>query len=89
MEAVNCSLQQIDLKKIFILLQIYLIDKGMQCEVSIDEIYEIPKEMLEFNVFGCICPVLVPSAEKLSAYKPLLGLKCRCEVGKSEKEVLE
>uniref|UniRef100_A0A915PGI9 Tudor domain-containing protein n=1 Tax=Setaria digitata TaxID=48799 RepID=A0A915PGI9_9BILA len=59
---------------------IYLIDKGMQCEVQFDDIYEFPAELLDFELFSCVCPVFVPSADQLSIYKAFIGHKCRCEV---------
>lgn len=65
-----------------IALQIYLIDKGIQCEVEFGEIYGFPPELLEFGMFTCVCPVLVPSTEDLSVYKSFIGYKCKCTVGK-------
>uniref|UniRef100_A0A915PZQ8 Tudor domain-containing protein n=1 Tax=Setaria digitata TaxID=48799 RepID=A0A915PZQ8_9BILA len=59
---------------------IYLIDKGMQCETQFGEIYEFPVELLEFGLFSCVCPVLVPYAEELSIYKSFAGYKCKCIV---------
>ncbi|KAL4001654.1 hypothetical protein ACH3XW_0155 [Acanthocheilonema viteae] len=59
---------------------IYLIDKGMQCEVQFDDIYEFPPELLDFALFSCVCPVFVPSAEQLNIYKAFIGHRCKCEV---------
>ncbi|KAM3726923.1 Lactadherin [Dirofilaria immitis] len=59
---------------------IYLIDKGMQCEIQFGEIYEFPSELLQFGLFSCVCPVLVPSAEQLNIYKNFVGHKCKCIV---------
>ncbi|CAG9539527.1 unnamed protein product [Cercopithifilaria johnstoni] len=59
---------------------VHLIDKGIQCEVELGEIYEYPSELLEFGVFNCVCPVLVPLLEDLSLYKSYVGYKCKCNV---------
>uniref|UniRef100_A0A0R3RP92 Tudor domain-containing protein n=1 Tax=Elaeophora elaphi TaxID=1147741 RepID=A0A0R3RP92_9BILA len=60
--------------------KIYLIDKGMQCEIRFEDIYEFPPELLDFALFSCICPVFVPSAEQFNIYRALIGQKCKCEV---------
>ncbi|VDK72812.1 unnamed protein product [Litomosoides sigmodontis] len=56
-----------------VLPNIYLIDKGMQCEAQLDDIYEFPPELLDFALFSCVCPVFVPSAEQLNIYKGFIG----------------
>lgn len=72
-----------------ITLQIYLIDKGTQHETNfgIIQVYEYPPQLLEFGVFSCICPVLIPSADELiMSYKSFVGYKCKCDVGKFQQE---
>ncbi|VDO33556.1 unnamed protein product, partial [Onchocerca flexuosa] len=67
---------------------IYLIDKGMQCEIQFGEIYKFPPELLQFGLFSCVCPVLVPSAEQLNIYKNFVGHKCKCIVESVSKSVV-
>ncbi|VDK60914.1 unnamed protein product [Onchocerca ochengi] len=69
-------------------IYIYLIDKGMQCEIEFGEIYKFPPELLQFGLFSCVCPVLVPSAEQLNIYKNFVGHKCKCIVESVSKSVV-
>uniref|UniRef100_A0A1I8F0F4 Tudor domain-containing protein n=1 Tax=Wuchereria bancrofti TaxID=6293 RepID=A0A1I8F0F4_WUCBA len=66
---------------------IYLIDKGKQCEVEFGDIYEFPPVLLGFGMFSCICPVLMSSVEQINIYKSFVGYKCKCAVDAVSKSV--
>ncbi|VDM98986.1 unnamed protein product [Thelazia callipaeda] len=61
-------------------LQIYLIDKGMQCDIHCGEIYECPSQIMKFELFSCVCPVLVPSIQPMDIYNSLVEHNCKCIV---------
>ncbi|VDK56440.1 unnamed protein product [Gongylonema pulchrum] len=57
-------------------------------DVSFDNIYCFPDDVMEFGVFKCICPVLVPNADQMDIHKAFLGRECRCEVESVESSAL-
>lgn len=68
------------------ILQVYLIDQGIQRDVEFGEFYEYPSELLEFGVFNCFCPVRVPAMQDLSIYNDFNGCKCKCDAGNCRQE---
>ncbi|VDN06560.1 unnamed protein product [Thelazia callipaeda] len=64
----------------------YLIDRGVQCEINFNEIYEFPVEVSHFGLFICLCPVVVPPRQ-VAIYKSFVGQMCKCEVDSLSRSV--
>lgn len=58
----------------------YLLDQGVLNDLNYFALYEFPQELLQFEVFSCIVPVVMPFTERLSLYNALRGSKCKCTV---------